>query len=75
MLSLRKNSVLTKEMCLNHLYSGMREPEVKIIDVFVCKLRKKLATAAADGGNQIETVWGGGYMLRDAPSMARALAA
>lgn len=67
LLSLRKNSVLTKEMCLNHLYNGLREPEVKIIDVFICKLRKKLA-AAADGDNQIETVWGGGYMLRDTPA-------
>ncbi len=66
LLSLRKNSVLTKEMCLNHLYNGLKEPEVKIIDVFICKLRKKLA-AAAGAGNQIETVWGGGYMLRDAP--------
>ena len=55
LLSLRKNSVLTKEMCLNHLYNGLREPEVKIIDVFICKLRKKLA-AAAQGDNQIETV-------------------
>jgi two-component system, cell cycle response regulator CtrA len=66
LLSLRKNSVLTKEMCLNHLYNGLKEPEVKIIDVFICKLRKKLA-AAAEGDNQIETVWGGGYMLRDTP--------
>jgi two-component system cell cycle response regulator CtrA len=66
LLSLRKNSVLTKEMCLNHLYNGLREPEVKIIDVFVCKLRKKLANAS-EGDNQIETVWGGGYMLRDTP--------
>ncbi|MFI4966508.1 MAG: response regulator transcription factor [Caulobacterales bacterium] len=78
LLSLRKNSVLTKEMCLNHLYNGLREPEVKIIDVFICKLRKKLARAA-DGGGQIETVWGGGYMLRDTPAQtverARALAA
>ncbi|THD58102.1 response regulator transcription factor [Phenylobacterium sp.] len=67
LLSLRKNSVLTKEMCLNHLYNGLKEPEVKIIDVFICKLRKKLA-AAAHGANQIETVWGGGYMLRDTPA-------
>jgi two-component system cell cycle response regulator CtrA len=66
LLSLRKNSVLTKEMCLNHLYNGLKEPEVKIIDVFICKLRKKLA-AAAGSSNQIETVWGGGYMLRDTP--------
>ena len=66
LLSLRKNSVLTKEMCLNHLYNGLKEPEVKIIDVFICKLRKKLA-AAAGSASQIETVWGGGYMLRDTP--------
>jgi two-component system, cell cycle response regulator CtrA len=74
LLSLRKNSVLTKEMCLNHLYNGLKEPEVKIIDVFICKLRKKLA-AAAQGDNQIETVWGGGYMLRDTPEERQALAA
>ena len=67
LLSLRKNSVLTKEMCLNHLYNGLKEPEVKIIDVFICKLRKKLAEAAGSG-NHIETVWGGGYMLRDTPA-------
>jgi two-component system, cell cycle response regulator CtrA len=70
LLSLRKNSVLTKEMCLNHLYNGLREPEVKIIDVFICKLRKKLAQAS-DGANPIETVWGGGYMLRDTPARAQ----
>ena len=70
LLSLRKNTVLTKEMCLNHLYNGLKEPEVKIIDVFICKLRKKLA-AAAQGDNQIETVWGGGYMLRDSSATAR----
>jgi two-component system cell cycle response regulator CtrA len=70
LLSLRKNSVLTKEMCLNHLYNGLKEPEVKIIDVFICKLRKKLAVAS-QGENQIETVWGGGYMLRDTPAAAQ----
>jgi two-component system cell cycle response regulator CtrA len=51
-------------MFLNHLYNGMDEPEIKIIDVFVCKLRKKLADAA-EGTNYIETVWGRGYMLKD----------
>jgi two-component system cell cycle response regulator CtrA len=71
LLSLRKNSVLTKEMCLNHLYNGLKEPEVKIIDVFICKLRKKLAQAS-EGENQIETVWGGGYMLRDTPETRQA---
>ncbi len=64
LLSLRKGSTLTKEMFLNHLYGGMDEPEVKIIDVFICKLRKKLALAT-DGANYIETVWGRGYVLRD----------
>jgi two-component system cell cycle response regulator CtrA len=64
LLSLRKGTTLTKEMFLNHLYGGMDEPELKIIDVFICKLRKKL-TAATDGENYIETVWGRGYVLRD----------
>jgi two-component system cell cycle response regulator CtrA len=66
LLSLRKGTTLTKEMFLNHLYGGMDEPELKIIDVFVCKLRKKLATACG-GENYIETVWGRGYVLRDPP--------
>ena len=64
LLSLRKGTTLTKEMFLNHLYGGMDEPELKIIDVFVCKLRKKLAQATG-GENYIETVWGRGYVLRD----------
>jgi two-component system cell cycle response regulator CtrA len=64
LLSLRKGTTLTKEMFLNHLYGGMDEPELKIIDVFICKLRKKLATATS-GENYIETVWGRGYVLRD----------
>jgi two-component system, cell cycle response regulator CtrA len=63
LLSLRKGMTLTKEMFLNHLYGGMDEPGVKIIDVFMCKLRKKLATASG-GKNYIETVWGRGYFLR-----------
>ena len=69
LLSLRKGTTLTKEMFLNHLYGGMDEPELKIIDVFICKLRKKLA-AAADGQNFIETVWGRGYVLREAEEVA-----
>ena len=69
LLSLRKGTTLTKEMFLNHLYGGMDEPELKIIDVFICKLRKKLANAA-EGKNFIETVWGRGYVLREgAPPM------
>jgi two-component system cell cycle response regulator CtrA len=63
LLSLRKGSTLTKEMFLNHLYGGRDEPELKIIDVFICKLRKKLKTVANE--HCIETVWGRGYVLRD----------
>ncbi|MGE0254252.1 MAG: response regulator transcription factor CtrA [Alphaproteobacteria bacterium] len=68
LLSLRKGTTLTKEMFLNHLYGGMDEPELKIIDVFVCKLRKKLAQATG-GENYIETVWGRGYVLREAGTL------
>ena len=64
LLSLRKGTVLSKEIFLNHLYGGIDEPEAKIVDVFVCKLRKKLSDAMADQ-HMIETVWGRGYVLRD----------
>jgi two-component system cell cycle response regulator CtrA len=64
LLSLRKGSTLTKEVFLNNLYGGLEEPEPKIIDVFICKLRKKLA-GASQGQNFIETVWGRGYTLRE----------
>ena len=63
-LSLRKGATITKEMFLSQLYGGMDEPEMKIIDVFICKLRKKLASASNDK-NYIETVWGQGYLLRE----------
>lgn len=71
LLSLRKGTTLTKEMFLNHLYGGMDEPELKIIDVFICKLRKKLVKATG-GENHIETVWGRGYVLRDPQPNIRA---
>jgi two-component system cell cycle response regulator CtrA len=64
LLALRKGITITKEMLLNHLYGGMDEPEIKIIDVFVCKIRKKLRAA---NGHDVETVWGRGYVLRDEP--------
>jgi two-component system cell cycle response regulator CtrA len=73
LLCLRKGTVLTKETFLNHLYGGGDEPELKIIDVFVCKLRKKLREATG-GDHFIETVWGRGYIIRDAVE-APALAA
>jgi two-component system, cell cycle response regulator CtrA len=68
LLSLRKGTILTKEIFLNHLYGGMDEPLFKIIDVFICKLRKKL-TNASGGKDYIETAWGRGYVLRE-PSEA-----
>ena len=63
LLSLHKGKTLTKGMIMNHLYSDVEEPEIKIIDVFVCKLRKKLAQATS-GKNYIQTVWGRGYVWR-----------
>ena len=74
LLSLRKGTTVTKEMLVGHLYGGLDEPGLKIIDVFVCHLRKKLAQATG-GKHYIETVWGRGYRMRDpgrvsaAPSM------
>jgi two-component system cell cycle response regulator CtrA len=64
LLSLRKGATITKEMFLIHLYNGMDEPAAKIVDVFICKLRKKLAQAT-NGKHHIETVWGRGYVIRD----------
>ncbi|MFT8245877.1 response regulator transcription factor CtrA [Roseomonas sp. BN140053] len=68
LLTLRKGVVLTKEAFLNHLYGGMDEPEVKIIDVFICKLRKKLSQAGCS--ELIGTVWGRGYVMRDPMTLA-----
>jgi two-component system cell cycle response regulator CtrA len=69
LLSLRKGTTLTKEMFLDHLYGGIDEPELKIIDVFICKLRKKIASAN-DGVSYIETVWGRGYTLKEPESLS-----
>ncbi len=65
LLSLRKGTTLTKEMFLNHLYGGMDEPELKIIDVFICKLPQEARGNATGGKHYIETVWGRGYVLRE----------
>lgn len=69
LLCLRKGATLTKDVFLNHLYGGMDEPELKIIDVFVCKLRKKLMEALG-GESYIETVWGRGYSIKDIDSQS-----
>jgi two-component system, cell cycle response regulator CtrA len=74
LLCLRKGSTLTKEMFLNQLYGGMDEPEIKIIDVFMCKLRRKLAHASG-GKEYIETIWGRGYMLREPAEIESQLSA
>ena len=66
LLALRKGTTLSKEMFLSNLYGGMDEPEMKIIDVFICKLRKKLASASG-GKDYIETIWGRGYVMREQP--------
>jgi two-component system cell cycle response regulator CtrA len=71
LLALRKGMTISKDMFLSHLYGGMDEPELKIIDVFMCKLRKKLA-AASGGIDYVETVWGRGYMLREPHSLREA---
>ncbi len=71
LLALRKGTTLSKEMFLNNLYGGMEEPEAKIIDVFICKLRKKLANASG-GRDYIETVWGRGYILREPTGVEQA---
>jgi two-component system cell cycle response regulator CtrA len=62
LLAMRRGSTLTKDQFLNHLYGGMDEPELKIIDVFICKLRKKIS-GATGGDTYVETVWGRGYRL------------
>lgn len=64
LLALRKGQIVTKEQFLTHLYNGLDEPELKIIDVFVCKMRKKIFEASA-GINYVETIWGRGYSLKN----------
>jgi two-component system cell cycle response regulator CtrA len=71
LLSLRKGTTLTKEIFLNYLYGGMDEPELKVIDVFICKLRKILREAT-HGKNHVKTVWGRGYVLRDPEPVTQA---
>jgi len=71
--SLRKGTILTRGMILNHLYGGMDEPQPKIVDILVCTLRKKIA-GATGGIDYIETVRGCGYVLREAAAMPIAVA-
>ena len=66
LLGMRKGTTINKEQFLNHLYGGMDEPEMKIIDVFLCKIRRKIEKLS-EGEEYIETVWGRGYILKDLP--------
>jgi two-component system cell cycle response regulator CtrA len=74
LLSLRRGTTITKEMFLSQLYGGMDEPEIKIIDVFMCKIRRKLAIASG-GKDYIETVWGRGYLLREPEEVSAKMSA
>jgi two-component system cell cycle response regulator CtrA len=74
LLALRKGTTLSKEVLLSHLYGDMDEPEIKIIDVFICKLRKKLANASG-GKDYIETIWGRGYAMREQAEAAARISA
>jgi two-component system cell cycle response regulator CtrA len=62
LMCLRRGGVVSKESFLDHLYGGIDEPEMKIIDVFICKMRKKLEEAG-ERHPVIETVWGRGYRV------------
>jgi two-component system, cell cycle response regulator CtrA len=68
-LALRKGQAVTKETILTKLYGGRDEPDPKIIDVFVCKLRKKLS--AITGDSLIRTVWSRGYAIGDLPGLEK----
>ena len=70
LLFLRQGTILNKGAFLTHLYCGREEPEMKTIDVIICRLRKKLAAAGVP--TLIDTVWGCGYVLRD-PSCTRSM--
>lgn len=71
LLVLRRGAVVRKQAMLTHLYAqDSDEPDPKIIDVFVCKLRRKLAQAG--GQDLIATVWGVGYRL-ESPTETPAL--
>jgi two-component system, cell cycle response regulator CtrA len=69
LLTLRKGKVVSKETILDHLYGGMDEPDMKIVDVFVCKLRAKISKATG-GEHYIGTAWGAGYKLEQPPEPA-----
>lgn len=64
LLCLRRGMTVSKEQFLNHLYNGMDEPEMKIIDVFLCRIRNKIERLS-NGKQYIQTIWGRGYILKE----------
>ena len=65
LLAFARNNVVTRQMLLKHLYRrNDDQPQPKIIDVFISKLRKKLRSAAG-GAEFIETIPQRGWILRD----------
>lgn len=68
LLALHKGATLDKDVFFSHLYSGLRSPEIKIIDVFVCKIRNKIQAILGYDPGYIKTVWGRGYSLDDTES-------
>jgi DNA-binding response OmpR family regulator len=65
LLAFARNNVVTRQMLLKHLYRRADDqPQPKIIDVFISKLRKKLRNASS-GAEFIETIPQRGWILRD----------
>jgi len=64
LMILRKNTLVTKSAVMDMLYGDIDEPEIKSIDVLMHRLRKRLAAAGV--GALITTVWGSGYIVREA---------
>ena len=65
LLAIRKGKIVSKELFLNHLYDGTNEPDMKTIDVFICKIRKTFSKFLKDDTDYISTVWGQGYTLKE----------
>lgn len=64
LLAIRKDKIVPRSALIQHIYTGVDEAKPKIIDVFICKIRKKLQERNCD---LIQTVWGCGYVLRSQP--------
>ncbi|SFK15149.1 winged helix-turn-helix domain-containing protein [Falsiroseomonas stagni] len=72
MLFLRRGSLVTKADFLQRLYGSDEGPDSRTLDVFICKVRRKLAAAGA--AEFIRTAWGRGYMAEEPPLSAIAAA-